>query len=101
MLEAVISSPTPVRWLVVAAEPVTRLDVTASDVVAALDQTLHDAGIELVFAEMKDPVKDKLKRFGLFKQLGEEAFFPTVGAAVKQYVDTHEVPWEDWQDRES
>ena len=101
VLEAVISSPTPVRWLVVAAEPVTRLDVTASDVVAALDQTLHDAGIELVFAEMKDPVKDKLKRFGLFKQLGEEAFFPTVGAAVKQYVDTHEVPWEDWQDRES
>ena len=101
VLEAVISSPTPVRWLVVAAEPVTRLDVTASDVVAALDQTLYDAGIELVFAEMKDPVKDKLKRFGLFKQLGEEAFFPTVGAAVKKYVDTHDVPWEDWQDREA
>ena len=101
VLEAVISSPTPVRWLVVAAEPVTRLDVTASDVVAALDRTLFDAGIELVFAEMKDPVKDKLKRFGLFKQLGEEAFFPTVGAAVKQYLDSHAVPWEDWQDHEN
>ena len=75
--------------------------MTASDLVTELDQALHNAGIELVFAEMKDPVKDTLKRFGLFKQLGEEAFFPTVGAAVKQYLDTHEVPWEDWQDRES
>ena len=101
VLEAVTTSPTPVKWLVVAAEPVTRLDVTASDLVTELDQALHNAGIELVFAEMKDPVKDTLKRFGLFKQLGEEAFFPTVGAAVKQYLDTHEVPWEDWQDRES
>ena len=101
VLEAVTTSPTPVRWLVVAAEPVTRLDVTASDLVAELDQTLHNAGIELVFAEMKDPVKDKLKRFGLFKQLGEEAFFPTVGAAVKQYLELYSVPWEDWQDRET
>ncbi len=100
VLEAVTTSPTPVRWLVVAAEPVTRLDVTASDVVAELDQTLHDVGIELVFAEMKDPVKDKLKRFGLFKQLGEEAFFPTVGAAVRKFIDLHDVSWEDWQDRE-
>jgi high affinity sulfate transporter 1 len=100
VLEAVTASPTPVRWLVVAAEPVTRLDVTASDLVAELDQTLHDAGIELVFAEMKDPVKDKLKRFGLFKQLGEEAFFPTVGAAVRKFLDLHDVTWEDWQDRE-
>ena len=31
------------------------------------------------FAELKDPVKDKLKQFGLFARLGEETFFPTVG----------------------
>lgn len=99
LLEAVIASPTPVRWVVVAAEPVTRLDVTAADLVAELDLTLHQAGIELVFAEMKDPVKDKLRRFGLFTQLGEAAFFPTVGAAVKQYLEAFRVPWEDWQDR--
>ena len=32
VLDAVASSPTPVRWLVVAAEPVTSVDVTAADV---------------------------------------------------------------------
>jgi MFS superfamily sulfate permease-like transporter len=71
-LDAVAKSPTPVRWLVVAAEPVTGIDVTAGDTVAELDNALHAMGIELCFAELKDPVKDKLKRFGLFAQLGEK-----------------------------
>jgi MFS superfamily sulfate permease-like transporter len=99
VLDAVNDAPTPVRWLVVAAEPVTSVDVTAADMLAELDETLHEAGIELCFAEMKDPVKDKLKRFGLFARLGEETFFPTVGSAVSSYLDSHEVEWEDWEDR--
>jgi len=99
VLDAVNDSPTPVRWLVVAAEPVTSVDITAADMLAELDETLHAAGIELCFAEMKDPVKDKLKRFGLFARLGEETFFPTVGSAVSSYLDSHEVEWEDWEDR--
>ncbi len=99
VLDAVAASPTPVRWLVVAAEPVTSVDVTAADMLAELDETLHAAGIELCFAEMKDPVKDKLKRFGLFARLGEELFFPTIGAAVSGYLKTHPVEWVDWEDR--
>jgi len=98
-LDAVASSPTPVRWLVVAAEPVTSVDVTAVDMLSELDETLHAAGIELCFAEMKDPVKDKLKRFGIFARLGEETFFPTLGAAVKRYLGTYAVEWQDWKHR--
>jgi high affinity sulfate transporter 1 len=99
VLDAVAKSPTPVRWLVVAAEPVTSVDVSAGDTVAELDQALHAQGIELCFAELKDPVKDKLKRFGLFSQLGEQYFFPTIGAAVSSYLETHDVEWEDWQEQ--
>jgi MFS superfamily sulfate permease-like transporter len=88
-----------VRWLVVAAEPVTSVDVTAADAVAELDDTLQNAGIELRFAEMKDPVKDKLKRFGLFARFGEQTFFATLGEAVSAYLVTHPVEWVDWQDR--
>ena len=98
VLDAVAASPTPVRWLVVAAEPVTSVDVTSADMLAELDETLHAAGIELCVAEMKDPVKDKLKRFGLFARLGETAFFPTIGAAVSSYLETHPVDWVDWED---
>ena len=97
VLEAADKSPTPVRWLVVAAEPVTSVDITAADILAELDDTLREAGIELCFAELKDPVKDKLKRFGLFAQLGELAFFPTLGAAVGAYLKAHQVDWVDWE----
>jgi len=99
VLDAVAASPGQVRWLVVAAEPVTSVDVTSADMLGELDETLHATGIELCFAEMKDPVKDKLKRFGLFGRLGEDTFFPTVGAAVNNYLHSHTVDWEDWQNR--
>ena len=49
---------------------------------------------------MKDPVKDKLKRFGLFSSLGEQRFFPTLGQAVSSYLKAHPVPWVDWEDRD-
>jgi high affinity sulfate transporter 1 len=101
VLDAVASSPTPVRWLVVAAEPVTSVDVTAADVVCELDDTLHAAGIEICFAEMKDPVKDKLKRFGLFTLFGEQTFFATLSEAVSAYLATHPVEWVDGEDRTS
>jgi MFS superfamily sulfate permease-like transporter len=99
VLDAAAKSPTPARWLVVAAEPVTSVDVTAADTLEELDKTLHGLGIELCFAELKDPVKDKLKRFGLFAQFGERRFFPTLGAAVGSYLESHAVEWVDWEDR--
>ena len=99
VLDAVASSPTPVSWLVVAAEPVTSVDVTAADSVCELENTLRTAGIQFRIAEMKDPVKDKLKRFGLFAQFGEQSFFATVGEAVNAYLATHQVEWVDWEDR--
>lgn len=99
VLDVAAKSPTPVRWVVVAAEPVTSVDVTAADTLEELDKALHGAGIELCFAELKDPVKDKLKRFGLFAQIGEGFFFPTIDAAVGSYLESHTVDWVDWEDR--
>ena len=74
------------------------MDVTAADVVSELDDALSAAGIELCFAEMKDPVKDKLKRFGLFTRF-EQTFFPTIGEAVSGYLTTQQVNWVDPADR--
>ncbi len=100
VLDAVAGSPTPVSWVVVAAEPVTSVDVTAADAVAELDEELHAKGIELCFAEMKGPVKDKLKRFGLFSRLGEDTFFRTIGESVTAYLARHPVEWQDWKPRD-
>jgi high affinity sulfate transporter 1 len=98
VLRAVSEAPTPTKWVVVAAEPVTDVDITAADVLAELVEELHRAGIELCFAQMKGPVKDHLKRYGLFSIFGVENFFPTIGQAVDHYLLKHPVVWHDWDD---
>ena len=90
---ALASSPTPVRRIVVTAEPVTSIDITSADMLRELESSLRASGIELCFAEMKDPVKDKLRRFELFERFGESRFHPTVGAAVDAYLAEHDVDW--------
>jgi high affinity sulfate transporter 1 len=93
VLEAVARSPTLVRRIIVAAEPVTSVDVTSADMLAELEQTLRASRIELRFAEMKDPVKDKLKRFEMLERFGAASFHPTVGAAIDAYLEEHSVDW--------
>jgi MFS superfamily sulfate permease-like transporter len=92
VLDAVAQSPTQVRRIVVAAEPVTSIDVTSADKLDELERFLNAAGIELRFAEMKAPVQDKLKRFELYGRFG--TFYPTVGSAVDGYLEDHAVEWQ-------
>jgi high affinity sulfate transporter 1 len=94
-LAAVAAAPTLTRRLVVAAEPVTSVDVTSADMLADLEERLSKAGVELCFAELKDPVKDKLRRFELFQRFGEGRFFATIGEAVDDYVKRYNVDWND------
>ena len=93
LLEAVAQSPTPARRIIVAAEPVTSIDVTSADMLDELDQQLRTSEIELRFAEMKSPVQDKLKRFELFERFGAANFYPTIGAAIDAYLAEHAVDW--------
>jgi len=98
VVQAVVAAPTITNWVLVAAEPVTDIDLTAADAIAELDKTLCQAGIELCFAEMKGPTKDRLKRYGLFNTLGKENFFPTIGQAVDAYLEINQVEWKDWDE---
>jgi high affinity sulfate transporter 1 len=96
---AIAAASTPTRWVVVAAEPVTEVDMTAGDMLVELISALERDGISLRFAEMKDPTKDRLKRYGLYEILGSHAFFPTVGMAVDTYVAEMGIAWVDWEER--
>ncbi|GAA4475977.1 sulfate permease [Rhodococcus olei] len=81
----VAAAPETVRWVVIAAEPITDIDTTAMDELVELDQFLSGNGIHLVFAEMKDPVKDKLRRLGLGERFGPDRFHPTIDTAVEAF----------------
>ena len=92
VLEVVRNAPAPVHWVVIAAEPVTSVDVTAADMLAELDDELKGDGIRLCFAEIKDPVKDKFRRFGLYARF-EQNFFATIDEAVGAYLKAHPAEW--------
>jgi high affinity sulfate transporter 1 len=96
---AVQQSPTPVHWVIVAAEPVTDIDTTAADVLRQLLAELAAEHIRFGFAELKDPVKDELEDYGLMSEIGLTYFFPTVGSAVHAYVAESGVEWVDWEDQ--
>jgi high affinity sulfate transporter 1 len=86
------AEPKP-RWIVIAAEPVTDVDTTAADVLEELDEALNDQGISLVFAELKDPVRRKIERYGLTRTINPDHFFPTVGAAVRAFREETGADW--------
>jgi high affinity sulfate transporter 1 len=89
----------PVRWVVLAAEPVTDIDTTAAEMLGDVLDEFDRRGIRLAFAELKGPVKDRLRTYGLYERIGDEHFYPTLGRATSGYVAATEVPWVDWTDR--
>lgn len=76
------TDPAP-RWIIVASEPITDIDSTAADVLADLDNDLNRRGVNLVFAEMKDPVRDRLRRYGLESTIDPAHFYATLDQAVE------------------
>jgi high affinity sulfate transporter 1 len=86
------AEPKP-RWIVIAAEPVTDVDTTASDMLEDLDEALNAQGISLVFAELKDPVRRKIERYGLTRTIDPGHFFPTIGAAVEAFRQEAGADW--------
>jgi high affinity sulfate transporter 1 len=100
VLQVVRDAPTQIHWIVIAAEPVTDIDVTAADMLVRLLDELREMHVNLCFAEMKGPVKDSLKRYGLFARIGEQNFAPTIGRAVARYLEAERVDWHDWEDDE-
>jgi len=83
----------PPTWILIAAEPVTDVDTTASDVLEELDQELNAAGISLVFAEIKDPVRRKIERYGLTRTIDPRHFFPTIESAVTAFRQETGAQW--------
>jgi high affinity sulfate transporter 1 len=83
----------PPAWIVIAAEPVTDVDTTASDMLTELDEATDAQDIVLAFAELKDPVRRKIERYGLTHSISPKHFFPTVGSAVDAFRQETGADW--------
>jgi high affinity sulfate transporter 1 len=98
VLAQVALADPPARWVVVAAEPITDIDTTAAESLELLLEELDAAGVTLAFAELKDPVKARLRRYGTMDKIGEDRCYPTVGTAVDGYVASSGAEWVDWEE---
>ena len=75
--------------IVLASASISDVDTTAADMLSGLMRELDDRGIALVFAELKDPVRDKIERYEEATVLAPGHFYPTVEAAVAAYASNH------------
>lgn len=78
------TDPTPM-WVLVAAEPIRDVDTTAAEMLVNLDLELNAVEIHLVFAELNDPVRDRIERYGLYETLDRRHFYPTITEAVEEF----------------
>ena len=98
VLRALDEAPSPTKRVVVVADAITDVDITASDVLVDLQAALGRRNIEFCFAGLKGPVKDRLRTYGALDLMGHIIFSPTVGSAVNQYRATYTVDWKDWDE---
>ena len=76
-------------WVLIAAYPINDVDTTAAEMLTDLDKDLNADNIHLVFAGLKDPVRDRIIRYGLLETIKQRHFFPTLEAAVQSFKDRH------------
>ena len=87
--------------MIVAAEPITDIDTTGAEILGELLDALDAQGVTLAFAELKGPVKDRLRSYDLYDRIGDSQFFPTLGTAIDGYVAATGTEWVDWSEVES
>ena len=100
LLDTVSAREDATRWVIVAAEPVTDVDTSGADMLGRLLDDFHSRGMTVAFAELKGPVKDRLRGYGLVDRVGADHFYPTVGTAVHAYLTATGTPWVDWSDED-
>jgi len=83
------------KWIIIASAPITDIDTTAADMLLELDKEMNSKNINLVFAAIKNPVRQKLERYELIGPLEERHFYPTIESAVTAYQGFTDTDWVD------
>ena len=89
-----------IHTVILAAEPITDIDTTAADELIELDDYLIAHDIRLIIAEMKSPVLDVMRSYGLTDRFTPDRFAATVGAAVDEITGTLRTDLEAPQDED-
>ena len=75
----------PPRWLLLDAQAITDIDVTAAEMLHCLNAELREHHIDLKIAHANPPLRALLQRTGLAAEIGPESFFNSVHECVAAF----------------
>jgi SulP family sulfate permease len=82
----VATADPPVKWLVIDAQAIHDMDVTAAQRFAELHQELAEDGVDVKIADAPRPFLDELARVGLSEEIGRQDFFVSVKKAAEAFI---------------
>lgn len=84
-LAAVDSESEPVEWLLLNAEAIVDVDLTAADALGELHDELEGRGVVLALARVKQDLRTQLERIGMVTHIGEDRLFATLPVALEAF----------------
>lgn len=78
----------PIDTILVVANAITDIDTTGAEILANVLEDLDEKGIDLAFAGLKGPIKDRLRSYGLYDTVGHTNFYPNTISAVTSYEES-------------
>jgi sulfate permease, SulP family len=79
-----------IEWLLIDAEAIVDIDVTAVEALSKLQSELERKGVIMAIARASQPLQEILKRAGLTERIGSAHFFPTVRTGVRAFLERQE-----------
>ncbi|MBF0158142.1 MAG: SulP family inorganic anion transporter [Magnetococcales bacterium] len=75
----------PIRWIIIDAQAITDMDITAAQRFAEMYREMQAAGIEIKIADTPRPFMAQLKKVGISETIGSYQFYVSVREAVEDY----------------
>ncbi|MBM4408707.1 MAG: sulfate permease [Chloroflexi bacterium] len=89
-LAAVAAQPERVEWLLLNAEAIVEIDLTAADALGELHDELEREGIVFALARVKQDLRTQLERIGLITHIGPERLYATLPVALAAFAARNE-----------
>ena len=90
MQELIDEASPSIEWLLIDAEAIVDIDVTAVEALSKLQSELECKGVIMAIARASQPLQEMLKRAGLTERIGTAHFFPTVRTGVRAFLEQQE-----------
>jgi SulP family sulfate permease len=86
------ASTEPVREVLVDCHPMNLIDTTGASAIVGLCAELRGKGVRLSLARARDPIRERMRRTGVEKALGEDRIYDTVMEGVKAFEERSGAP---------